>query len=584
MEKDSLSSLGQKWDYPKHNEVFLKKISKEFHLHPAIAQVLISRGFQSIQEIRDFLHPQLSSLHSTSLFLDMEKAVVRLLQAKANNEHVMIYGDGDVDGITGVTLIVEFLQILGVKTSYCCSGTLFKQHGETASLISQMLQDGISLLITVDCGITAGKEVQAINKQGIDVIVTDHHMPTGKLPHCIAMLNPKLDKNPYPNKELTGVGVAFKLVCATYEELIQQDASWKDKIDLLRFLDLVSLGTIADVGRLSGENRILVSYGIKEIAKGKRLGLKKLCSLSGVDKSEVSSTNLGIRITPKLNSLGRLADSSQGVKLLLSQDPKNIGTIVSELSVVNQERQRIEAEVLRDVERILAANPKLTAQSAIVLASPNWHSRVIPIISARLARTYNKPVAIIALQDGIGKGSLRTIGSFPLLGVLRKCESFFLSYGGHDFAAGLMIKEDQVEGFRKKFIHLVSSSLRKDDAMRTLSLDVGMDFSRINRDLIASMELLEPFGKGNVSPVFYTKAIQVRYPKLLAGNHVKLYLNSGERNLEGTAFGQGDKISLLKANWNIPLDIAYTLRIMRQSARGAIRLLIQDFRIQIPRL
>lgn len=584
MEKDSLSSLGQKWDYPKHNEVFLKKISKEFHLHPAIAQVLISRGFQSIQEIRDFLYPQLSSLHSTSLFLDMEKAVVRLLQAKANNEHVMIYGDGDVDGITGVTLIVEFLQILGVKTSYCCSGTLFKQHGETASLISQMLQDGISLLITVDCGITAGKEVQAINKQGIDVIVTDHHMPTGKLPHCIAMLNPKLDKNPYPNKELTGVGVAFKLVCATYEELIQQDASWKDKIDLLRFLDLVSLGTIADVGRLSGENRILVSYGIKEIAKGKRLGLKKLCSLSGVDKSEVSSTNLGIRITPKLNSLGRLADSSQGVKLLLSQDPKNIGTIVSELSVVNQERQRIEAEVLRDVERILAANPKLTAQSAIVLASPNWHSRVIPIISARLARTYNKPVAIIALQDGIGKGSLRTIGSFPLLGVLRKCESFFLSYGGHDFAAGLMIKEDQVEGFRKKFIHLVSSSLRKDDAMRTLSLDVGMDFSRINRDLIASMELLEPFGKGNVSPVFYTKAIQVRYPKLLAGNHVKLYLNSGERNLEGTAFGQGDKISLLKANWNIPLDIAYTLRIMRRSARGAIRLLIQDFRIQIPRL
>lgn len=584
MEKDSLSSLGQKWDYPKHNEVFLKKILKEFHLHPAIAQVLISRGFQSIQEIRDFLHPQLSSLHSTSLFLDMEKAVVRLLQAKANNEHVMIYGDGDVDGITGVTLIVEFLQILGVKTSYCCSGTLFKQHGETASLISQMLQEGISLLITVDCGITAGKEVQAINKQGIDVIVTDHHMPTGKLPHCIAMLNPKLDKNPYPNKELTGVGVAFKLVCATYEELIQQDASWKDKIDLLRFLDLVSLGTIADVGRLSGENRILVSYGIKEIAKGKRLGLKKLCSLSGVDKSEVSSTNLGIRITPKLNSLGRLADSSQGVKLLLSQDPKNIGTIVSELSVVNQERQRIEAEVLRDVERILAANPKLTAQSAIVLASPNWHSRVIPIISARLARTYNKPVAIIALQDGIGKGSLRTIGSFPLLGVLRKCESFFLSYGGHDFAAGLMIKEDQVEGFRKKFIHLVSSSLRKDDAMRTLSLDVGMDFSRINRDLIASMELLEPFGKGNVSPVFYTKAIQVRYPKLLAGNHVKLYLNSGERNLEGTAFGQGDKISLLKANWNIPLDIAYTLRIMRRSARGAIRLLIQDFRIQIPRL
>ncbi len=512
----------------------------------------------------------------------MEKAVARLLKSKENNEHVMIYGDGDVDGITGVTLLVEFLQMLGVKTSYCCSGTLFKQHGEITSLISQMLQDGVSLLITVDCGITAGREVRSINKQGIDVIVTDHHTPTGKLPHCIATLNPKLDKNSYPNKELTGVGVAFKLVCATYEELIKQDASWKDKIDLLHFLDLVSLGTIADVGRLSGENRILVSYGIKEITKGKRLGLKKLCSLSGVDKSDISSTNLGIRITPKLNSLGRLADSSQGVKLLLSQDPRTVGTIVSELAIVNQERQRIEAEVLRDVERILAANPKLTAQSAIVLASPYWHSRVIPIISARLARTYNKPVAIIALQDGIGKGSLRTIGAFPLLGVLRKCESFFLSYGGHDFAAGLMIKEEQIEGFRKKFIHLVNSSLRKDEATLTLPLDVCMDFSQISQDLISSMELLEPFGKGNPSPVFYTRAIQVRYPKLLSGNHVKLYLNSGERNLEGTAFGQGDKISLLKANWNMPLDIAYTLRVMKRSVHGAVRLLIQDFRIQAP--
>lgn len=579
MEKDSLSALGQKWAYPERNEVFLREIIKEFNLHPAIAQVLVSRGFQSIQKIRDFLDPQLSELHPTNLFLDMEKAVARLLLAKENNEHVMIYGDSDVDGITGVTLLVEFLQILGVKTSYCCSGTLFKQHGETSSLISQMLQDRVSLLITVDCGVTAGKEVQAMNKQGIDVIVTDHHMPTGKLPHCVAMLNPKLDKNPYPNKELTGVGVAFKLVSATYEELIKQDSSWTDKIDLVRFLDLVSLGTIADVGRLSGENRILVAYGIKEIAKGKRLGLKRLCSLSGVDKCEVSSTNLGIRITPKLNSLGRLADSDQGVRLLLSQDSRAIGAIVSELATVNQERQRIEAEVLRDVERILAANPKLTAQAAIVLASPNWHSRVIPIISARLARTYNKPVAIIALQNGVGKGSLRTIGSFPLLGVLRKCEPFFLSYGGHDFAAGLMIKEDQVEGFRKKFIHLVSSSLRKDEAMRTLPLDVDMDFSHINRDLISSMELLEPFGKGNLSPVFYTKAIQVRYPKLLPGNHVKLYLNSGERNLEGTAFGQGDKISLLKANWNMPLEIAYTLRVTRRSAHGAVRLLIQDFRI-----
>ncbi|BAE81599.1 Mg-dependent 5'-3' ssDNA-specific exonuclease [Chlamydia felis Fe/C-56] len=565
------------WVYPKQNPILLSVIIKELHLHPIAAQIFVSRGFQTVDEVRDFLYVHLSNLHDPELLLDMSKAIERLLLAKERNEHIMVYGDSDVDGISGVALLVEFLKSIDVRVSYCFLGALLKHSGEPSSLIAKMKEEGISLLITVDCGITAGKEVSDINKQGIDVIITDHHMPTGKIPHCIATLNPKLKDRAYPNKELTGVGVAFKLARGVLNALEKKNPSIK--VDLKRLLDLVTLGTVTDVGTLLGENRTMVRHGIKEISKGSRLGLHKLCVFSGVKPSEVTSTDIVLKIAPKLNSLGRLADASKGVELLLTEDPEVANDIIQYLDKINKERQKIEADVFHDVQKILKSNPSIVKQAAIVLSSKEWHSRVIPIISARLAKAYNKPVAIISNQGGVGKGSLRTIGSFPLLGILQKCSSLFVSYGGHDFAAGIIINEDQIEPFRKKFIHLVNSSLKKDKAVITLSLDARAEFDEIDHDLLSSIDLFEPFGKGNPVPIFYTVVRQVRYPKLLPGNHLKLYINHGERNLEGIAFGLGDRIDALKANWNKPLELAYTPRLSKSSNGGVIHLLVRDFRI-----
>ncbi|AAD18703.1 ssDNA-specific exonuclease [Chlamydia pneumoniae TW-183] len=576
---DNASAAGLLWAHPKEDPAFLGMIIKEFHLPPTVAQIFISRGFQTIQEIHKFLYSHLSSLYDPGLFLDMSKAVERLLLARDRKEHVMIYGDSDVDGMTGVALLVEFLRDIDVHVSYFFLGAILKQHGETSTLIAKLKEEGITLLITVDCGITAGKEVSDITRQGIDVIITDHHMPTGKIPHCVATLNPKLRDHTYPNRELTGVGVAFKLARGVLNALISRNLVPKSQGSLKKLLDLVTLGTITDVGVLLGENRVMVRYGIKEIARGARPGLNKLCALCGVEKSEVTSTDIVLKIAPKLNSLGRLDDPAKGVELLLTQDDERVDALIMELDNINRERQRIEAEVFQDVQEILNSNPEILKQAAIVLSSTAWHARVIPIISARLAKTYNKPVVIIAIQRGIGKGSARTIGSFPLLGVLKKCSSLLLSYGGHDFAAGVIMKEDKVEDFKKKFVHLVNSSLKKGDTLPHLEIDAYADFDAIDYDLLASMELFEPFGKGNLMPIFYSKVRQVRYPKVLPGNHLKLYLSQKERNLEGVAFGLGRHADALKASWHYPLEIAYTPRLSQTSGSGVIHLLVRDFRI-----
>ncbi|SPN73682.1 Single-stranded-DNA-specific exonuclease recJ,ssDNA exonuclease RecJ,Uncharacterized protein conserved in bacteria,single-stranded-DNA-specific exonuclease RecJ,DHH family [Chlamydia serpentis] len=578
---DNVSAAGLSWVYPKEDPAFLAMIIKEFHLPPIVAQIFISRGFQTIQEIHKFLYSHLSSLYDPGLFLDMSKAVERLLLARDRKEHVMIYGDSDVDGMTGVALLVEFLREIDIRVSYFFLGAILKQHGETTTLIAKLKKEQVSLLITVDCGITAGKEVSDITRQGIDVIITDHHMPTGKMPHCIATLNPKLRDHTYPNRELTGVGVAFKLARGVLNALTSRNLVSKNQHNLKKLLDLVTLGTITDVGVLLGENRLMVRYGIKEIARGSRIGLNKLCALAGVERSEVTSTDIVLKIAPKLNSLGRLDDPEKGVELLLTQDSQRADILIAELDNINKERQRIEAEVFQDIQEILNSNADLLKQAAIVLSSMKWHARVIPIISARLAKTYNKPVVIIAIQGGVGKGSARTIGSFPLLGVLKKCSSLLLSYGGHDFAAGIIIKEDKVEDFKKKFIHLVHSSLKKRDALPHLEIDAYADFDAIDHDLLSSMELFEPFGKGNLMPVFCSKVVQVRYPKVLPGNHLKLYLSQKERNLEGVAFGMGDHASALKARWHVPLEVAYTPRLSQTSGSGVIHLLVRDFRIAL---
>ncbi len=508
----------------------------------------------------------------------MSKAVRRITRAVKKEEGILIYGDNDVDGMTGTALLADFLKKIGGKVFYYVPNPNIQREGLFLDALQYAKDHECKLMITVDCGITAPKEIQKIINENVEVIITDHHEPTDKIPNCIATLNPKLLNQTYPNRDLTGVGVAFKLAHALTNYLASKGELPPKKIDLKVFLDLVALGTIADMGVLLDENRILVRYGIKQLQKTKRMGLIKLFHICGLERNDVNAVDIASKIAPRMNSLGRVADPTKGVELLLVRDEKKATELAKELDLFNVERQKIEQIVSGDVEKTLDENPTILENKAIVLSSNNWHPGVIPIISARIAKLYNRPTVIIAIDNGIGKGSIRTIREFPLLPVLKKCSDLFLNYGGHDFAAGLTIKEENIERFKKRFLHTANSSLREQDIISKLYIDALANFKDLTYDLLASLELFEPYGNENSQPILYCEAKQAWPPKVIGGAHLKLYLEQGDRMLEGIAFGMADRRAQLRRK-DLTLRIAYTPQINRFHNKSSIQLLIRDFQI-----
>lgn len=566
------------WIYPKENLSWLEQIIKEFRIHPITAQILVSRNFTSLGDIHHYLYSKLPDLYDPKLFLDMSKTVRRIMRAIKKEEGILIYGDNDVDGMTGTALLAEFLKRIGGKVFYHVPNPNTQREGHflDASLFAK--EQACKLMITVDCGITASKEIQKLASDGIDVIITDHHEPTDKIPHCLATLNPKLINQTYPNRDLTGVGVAFKLIHAITNYLVSSEELSPKKIDLKVYLDLVALGTVADMGVLLDENRILVRYGLKQLQKTKRVGLIKLFNVCGVERNDLNAVDIASKIAPRMNSLGRVADPSKGVELLLVRDEKRATELAKELDLFNIERQKIEQLVSCDVEKTLQEHPEILKNKAIVLSSNKWHPGVIPIISARIAKQYNRPTVIIAIDNGIGKGSLRTIREFPLLPVLKKSSDLFLNYGGHDFAAGLTIKEENIDRFIKRFLHAANSSLREQDIVFKLYIDAHANFKELTYDLLASLELFEPYGNENFQPILYCEAKQAWPPKVIGGSHLKLYLEQEDRMLEGIAFGMAERRHVLRKK-DLKLRIAYTPQINRFHNKSSIQLLIRDFQI-----
>ena len=566
------------WVFPKEDPDWLKKIIQDFRIHPIIAQILVSRGFKNEDEIHSYFYAKLPDLNDPKDFLEMTKAVERITAAIKNGEGILVYGDNDVDGMTGTVLLAEFLKRVGANVEYFVPQHNIQRFELFLDALEFAKEKKIALLITVDCGITASKEIDKITQAGIDVIITDHHEPTERLPKCCATLNPKLLNQTYPNRDLTGVGVAFKLAHALTNYLVSHKIISPKKVDLKVYLDLVALGTIADMGALLAENRILVRYGLKQLQTTKRIGLIKLFDVCGVERSEIATIDIATKIAPRMNSLGRVADPRKGIELLLVRNELKAMELAKELDLFNLERQKIEQIVSTDVEEMITQSPDILKNKAIVLSSPKWHAGVIPIISARIAKQYNRPTIIIAVDHGIAKGSIRTIREFPLLAPLKKSADLFLNYGGHDFAAGVTLKEENVEQFKRRFIHAANSSLREQDIISKLYIDAQTDFKDLTYDLLSSLELFEPYGNENMQPILYCEAKQAWAPKVIGGNHLKLYLEQEDRMLEGIGFGMAEKRHNIRRK-DITLRIAYTPQINKFHNKSSIQLLIRDFQI-----
>lgn len=568
---------GPVWVYPEVDAEWTRAIVQEFKIHPITAQVLASRHFEDLEEIHDFLYAKLPDLHDPDLFPDMDRAINRVLKAQKEGEKVLIYGDNDVDGITAAALLTEFLQYIGVYAVYYIPNRISLKESVMRHAVEYARKNRCTLIITVDCGITAAGEIEEAARAGIDVIVTDHHEPTAKLPVAAATLNPKLVGNTYPNRELTGVGVAFKLAHGITDRLIEDGSLSSGKIDLKRYLDLVALGTIADMGALVDENRILVRYGLRQMRKTRRIGLSTLCALCDVKISEITTVDIASKVAPRLNSLGRIADPNKGVELLLLRDSVAAEALAKELELTNLERQKIERRDSEDIDTYLFHHPQLFKDKALVLSSNKWHPGVIPIIAARIAKQYNRPTTLIAIEDGLGKGSMRTIPEFPLLPALKELAPLLLNFGGHDYAAGLTIESDNIPALKEQFVAYANQKLHEQDIQAKLPLDSKIQFSDLTFDFMESFSLLEPFGNGNPIPIFYSDAKQSWPPKIVGKSHLKLYLEQNERVLEGIAFGMADRRpSILKKS--MMLHIAFSPHINNFMNKLSIQLQIKDFK------
>lgn len=566
------------WIYPEKNPALHHALTSELNIHPVIAQILISRGFKTLEEVHEFLYAKLPQLHDPDLFPDMDKAVERILKALHQQQAILVYGDNDVDGMTAAALLTEFLRTIGAKVYFDIPNRASLKKSLIGNALQVALKHHCALLITVDCGITAAKEIEEVVRHGIDVIVTDHHEPTSKIPHCVATLNPKLINSTYPNRELTGVGVAFKLAHALTNELVEQNLLPSSKIDLKSYLDLVALGTIADMGALRGENRILVRYGLKQMRKMKRVGLAKLFEVSDLGRKDLSPIDIASKIAPRLNSLGRIADPLKGVELLLIRDSKAAEGLAKELDLHNLERQKIERIASHDIDEYVFQNPQVLKEKAIILHSDKWHPGIIAILSARIAKQFNRPTLIMSIEQGIGKGSIRTIPEFPLLPILKQNEDLLLNFGGHDYAAGLTIKEENIPLFKARFIQAAENQLKAQDVTPKLYLDANIDFKDLTFDFLESLNLLEPFGNENPPPLLYCDAVQIWPPKIVGSFHLKLFLEQKERMLEGIAFGMADRKDQIRKK-NMNLRVAFSPHINLFLNKASIQLQVKDFQI-----
>lgn len=516
-------------------------LSRELNIPPVVAQLLIKRGITDYSAGERFLSPALKYLHDPFLMKDMDRAIDRILQALNNREKITVYGDYDVDGITACALLVDFLTSLGAQASYYIPHRLKEGYGLNMEAVKNIADRGTHLLISVDCGISDRAEIELAQELGVDTIVVDHHEPPPLPSPAYAVLDPFQPDCPFPFKGLAGVGVAFYLVIALRSRL-RDKGFWRDGVEpnLNRYLDLVALGTIADIVPLIDVNRVLVMYGLKELHETLRPGLKALKEVSAIGNKAISTGLVAFRLAPRLNAGGRMANGQIGVDLLLTKDYEQARRIAESLDHANRERQDIEARTYQEAKEIIERNGRLD-QRSVVLCSDRWHPGVIGIVASRLAEEFLRPAILIAMDGDMGKGSARSIAGFHLYEGLQECAEHLVGFGGHKYAAGLTISRDSIQAFRDGFEEITRRKLGEEDLIPTITIDAELDPEEITPDLLHHISRFAPYGPTNPKPLFATKNKFRAYDvRVLGKNTLKFELRGGKKTYEVIGFGMGN--------------------------------------------
>lgn len=594
--------MHRKWLVNRTNNEYIGYLSRAASVSPVIAQILINRGLKTPQDISEFLDPRISDLSDPFDLFGLKAAVKRVQEALRKGEKVLVHGDYDADGLSATTILVYVLKKIGLDAYYFIPNRISHGYGFNFAGVEKAKELGVKLIITVDCGITSFEAVALSQKEGIDVIITDHHEPQRSieqqraksvedkpkedkeqefyaadslhsdhgsllLPDALVIINPKVSDPQSPLSNLSGAGIAFKFAQALD---IMSHGSCEMSTSLL---DLAAIGTIADVIPITGENRILVREGLRLIEDGVRQGLKALKRISGINEREVKSGLLPFTVIPRINAAGRASDANNVVRLLLTDSEDEAIALSSWLDGLNTERQRIEEKVYQ--EALYKLNNE-GVRSAIVLSSEGWHPGIIGIVASRVVETFYRPAFIISVEGRTAIGSARSIPPFNIYEGLTGCKEFLAGFGGHKQAAGFRLNADDIPSFKERINRIVEETLMENDFTPSLEIDADVNLSHINFNLMKELKLLEPFGFGNPVPLLGSKGLEVLYPRVVGNNHLKMKLRQRSQSLDAIGFEMGSLFERLEVSTMI--DAVFTPVINEWEGGRCLQLNLRAFR------
>ena len=555
-------------------EALQQQLQRELNISSAAARMLVVRNIQSAEEARQFIRPSLDKLHDPFLMKDMDKAVKRLHQALTKDEKILIYGDYDVDGTTAVAVIYRFLSPLTSSLDYYIPDRYNEGYGVSTQGIDYAAEQGCTLIITLDCGIKAVEKVAYAKSKGIDVIVCDHHTPGDELPAAVAVLNMKREDCPYPYKDLSGCGVGFKLAQA----YTQQYGLPFD--NLLPLLQLLAMSIASDIVPITGENRILAHYGIKQINLAPFAGVSAVITVAGIEAKRLTISDLVYKLGPRINACGRMKSGRAAVELLLTDDATFAHQQAEEVNQHNEERRDCDTETTKEALAMLEEDATFAQRHSTVVYAPHWHKGVVGIVASRLTETYYRPTIVLtAGEDGIISGSARSVGGFDIYAAIDSCLDLLTNFGGHKYAAGLSMHIDNLPAFCERFEKYVATHIREDQLQPTLLIEAELELSDITPAFYNVIRYLEPFGPGNPRPLFATRnLINHRDTRVVGktGEHLRLDVTDRAYAITGIAFGRADMAKHIQNG--SPVDICYELEENTFNNRTTIQMMVQDIK------
>ena len=557
--------MSKKWQIYQVNEKEIEELQEKYKINKLLSTILSNRGIVKEEQIEKFLEPKRNDFYDPYGMPDMKITVDRIIKAIENQEKTIIYGDYDVDGITSVTVLKSFLEERGLNVGVYIPNRLDEGYGLNKTAVEKIVQEGYTLMITVDCGISAIEEVKYASELGIETLITDHHEPGEKLPEALAVVDAKRKDNTYQCRNLAGVGVVFKLIQAISIRLGLEEKEY------LKYLDIVCIGTISDIVPLTDENRVIVKLGLKLVQQTKNLGLRSILQATGYNK--IDSIAISFGVAPRINACGRMGHQEEALNLFLSKDINEVNELTQKLNAYNKERQEIEKNIFADaVEQINANN--LQEKNTIVLMGKNWHHGVIGIVSSKITEMYFKPSILLCEEGDIGKGSGRSIPGFDLYEALTKCQKSVDRFGGHAMAIGITIKKDKLEELKNEFEEIAQEN-HIEEIVPILKIDSQINLDEINKEMVESLKELEPFGEENKTPLFLFKNLKIDSIRALTeGKHLKLTVKENKNIVNAIGFNIGELANEYKIGDKV--DIVGNLEINSFNGVDNIQINIKD--------